>query len=494
MNNHTIIRMLKKTFMRHWRFNGHKIFKIYIANPAPSSGSSIHTWANRGCYKGIIFEDPPTRENIMSDRRAYLYMIKEDFDDMINISPVDSAFNTLYSVTTAMFIDMESGIGYRSFAYISPDTYAYNLFNASVPVQDGLVKIRITPSALTSVTVLGISAALLDGCDFKLAPAQAAPTATGSGIVLFAGGYNSSSGSHYQDITKYIIGSSNTATTFGRLLDQSHSGSATGQTGGRGLFIGGKNPLYVSSRNKQGAIEDINYVTFSTASNTSFFAELVTALYYTTSCSNGDKVAVVGGASYDYDASSYKDVSMDVVQYTSINTPVNCSEFSTITDVKQACCTSNGKLDVGLYAGGRHAPRAPDPFSSQDYPVTAMHRMTLSTKTVSATIGNLIFPTYDAAMVSNGSGNIAVFIAGIYDNYLANFMEYTDIVTGTSMTTFGSCEPGQSVGGSNGINNKAVFRQRSSIYTITINTPANATSFASIADAGYSMCNQDKID
>ena len=495
MNNHTIRRMLMKTFMRQWRFNGQKVFKIFIKDSSPSSGSSLSTWANRGCYKGIVLEEPPSRDNVDSERASYMYLIKSDFEEVVNLSPTDSSFNLLYGSTTALFLDMSTGVSYRPFSVGSSGSYLYSLFRSCVPVQNSLIKIRLMPAPLTDIAITGISAALLDGCDINLAPAQSAPTSAGSGMVLFAGGMDGSTSSYYQDITKYVIGSNNTAASFGRLLDQSHMGSATGQTGGRGLFIGGCYTMFSTSTNPRGAIEDINYITFSTASNTSYFAQLVLAMYYTAAASNGDKVCIVGGAANRLYNSAYLDEAKDFIQYTSINTPVNCNQFSSITDVKQTACTSNGKLDVALYAGGRYTSVPTNPFDTlQDYAVSTMRRVTISTKTVSSVIGNLTQATFDAAMVSNGAGNTAVLVAGRCDTATANIMEYITIPTGTSMSAFGICDAGQATAGSNGSGNKAVFRQQGSISTITINTPANATAFATITASQYSMCNQDKID
>lgn len=489
MNNHTIRRMLEKTFLRQWRFNGQKVFKCFLKNTAATAGTLVD-WSNRGCFKCLLLEEPRSSSG---DRHVAIYMLATDFDKFVNLSTSDSSFDVLINSSSAMFVDMSNGRGYLSAAVSSGNTSIYYLNSAASRIQDGLVKITVRPPSTVGLSITGVSSIMMDGCDLQLAPAQAAPTATGTGMVLFAGGAVDNI-TYYQEIIRYTIASSNSASAFGRLMDQSSAGAGTGQTGGRGLFIGGRYPLFRDDyANHRGLIEDINYITFSTTSNTSFFSELVSRMDYMVALTNCDRVCVVGGAV----EGAYQDkiVSVNNMQYTSINTPVRCSIFATITGVKQAAGVSNGKNNIGIYAGGRYAPVDSDPFVVVDYAVTDINRVTINTNNTASSVSNLSTAKYNSCMVSNGIGDIAVLVGGQNDSVTITDMEYMTISTGVNMTAFGTCTSGASVGASNGSGNKAVFKQNGQIYTININTPMNATSFASSAlEAQYSMCNQDKVD
>jgi hypothetical protein len=204
---------------------------------------------------------------------------------------------------------------------------------------------------------------------------------------IFGGGND---GSSYVNTIDYVtISSPGNATDFGDLWDGLYapSGCSNGSND-RGVFSGGVGQPWDDGQNT------IGYVTISTTSNTTDFGDLTFARYMMGGCSNGTSERGVfwGGAGH-----RGGDVDKETIDYITISSTGNATDFGDQVAVSASGATSNGTSDRGVNCGG-------DKSGDFNY----IQYVTISSTGNAADLGDLTVASSWIDATSSGEGDVAV--------------------------------------------------------------------------------------
>ena len=232
--------------------------------------------------------------------------------------------------------------------------------------------------------------------------------------------------------------------------------------GDRGLFFGGR---------ASGIVYDtIDYIDITTSGNATDFGNLTTAIWGTSSASNGTYAISGQGRT---STNTYP----DFLDYVTVATAANATSFGTnlsTVDLHLKSATSDGTY--GLWSGG-------------GLTVNTIEYITIATSGSMSDFGDLT-----EAATQNGAFNDATYsvFAGGYNTDITNFICYVTTATPSNATDFGDLNSGsQSHSGTSdstrglffGGYEQGTYAKQNNIQYVTIATPSNATDFGDLSAA-----------
>jgi len=245
-------------------------------------------------------------------------------------------------------------------------------------------------------------------------------------------------------------------------------GQAKKNIGSYGLFGGGQ------SAGAGTQVNNIDYITIPTTGNATDFGDL-TNNQTPAGTSNGINDRAVWGGGHD--GSGY----VDTIQYNTISTlSGNATDFGNLQQARGggiAGC-SNGSNDRGIFAGGHNND------DEIDY-------ITISTRGNGTDFGNLTVGRYGVCGADNGTDERGVF-AGVWNGNKLDTIDYITINSAGNATDFGNLlASGYGAAScSNNTNDRAVFAglnpngtYLNTIQYITIISTGNATDFGDLSAA-----------
>lgn len=285
---------------------------------------------------------------------------------------------------------------------------------------------------------------------------------------VFAGG---SASTGPQLIIEYIdITSLGDASVFGDLTENK-STTAACSNGSRGVFIGGANAS--STR-----VTDIEYITIASPGNATGFGDITTGTQAGSGISDGTYGLIAGGIQ----TGGSPFIRTDTIEYFTISTPDNASDFGNLTVGRFATATcSDGTY--GIIAGGNDGSSTIE----IDYITTA-------TPGHAAGFGNLTALTFWSSGVSDATYGVIGSLYSSTDgsgNHVGSGIDYMTIATTGSATDFGDFTTGSTNMGGTGASNgsRGLFHvadafggpaYRTNIEYVTIASPGNAAGFGNL--------------
>lgn len=275
-------------------------------------------------------------------------------------------------------------------------------------------------------------------------------------IGLVAGGYHNSYGWYnYAGIEKINISTTGSASSFGNLsYGRSHMGNGM-SSGVRGVFQGGWNGGH---GNHNG---NMDYVTFATPGNATYFGTFTHENYGSSSVSDGTRGVIGPG----YNATGTGSTGHhQVSRYITIETPGNAMQFGTIKQGYWGSAVSSGTR--GVFDG----------YSRNSGWDRSMEYITIQTLGNSIYFGNTGgHYGYPSAVTDAIKG---VYFGG-WPTY--NSISYITIATPSNGTSFGNCnQQYEGAGLSNGIRGVASHSWNNTAQYVVIQTPSNAMNFGNM--------------
>ena len=281
-------------------------------------------------------------------------------------------------------------------------------------------------------------------------------------IGLIAGGYGSSSGSYREtNIERINIATTGNGSTFGNLsYGRSHMGAGMSSSV-RGVFQGGWAAGHGNHNGK------MDYVTFSTPGNATYFGTFGHENYGSSAVSDGTRGVIGPG---------YNGVSGDgpighhyISKYITIETPGNASQFGTIKQGYWGSAVSSGTR--GVFGG----------YSRNGWD-SRLEYITIQTPSNSIYFGNT------QRHRSAGPNTVTDAIKGVYfGGYTGAWnnarIEYITIATPSNSVDFGNAlgTTGEGAGISNGVRGVSTNRWWSNTAEyIVIQTPMNSMYFGTL--------------
>jgi len=267
----------------------------------------------------------------------------------------------------------------------------------------------------------------------------------------------------YYGIEYITISTTGNSTSFGNLsvITKTMGATSNGITG-RGIFVGGKNWGGV-------IINNIEYITISTSSNSIDFGDLSAATAYKVSTSNGtnDRGVFAGGIGGGVS---------DTIDYLTISSTGNTTPFGDLAyPVVNNAATSNGTNNRGIFSGGSRW--GTNPTNTIEY-------ITITSTSNATNFGDLVADNrWVHASISNLTNNRGLFLGGVFDGYTNN-IEYVTISSTSNSYDFGDLinAKGGFPGTSNGTNERGVVGATSGtiLEYVTISSTGNATTFGNL--------------
>ena len=216
------------------------------------------------------------------------------------------------------------------------------------------------------------------------------------------------------------IATTGNATDFGDLNNAvAYAAGCASQT--RGIHAGG-------NTGPAGEVDVIEYVTIASAGNATDFGNLLSAQSEISGCSSPTRGIIMGG-----NAGAPNNVRQNVIQYITIATTGNATDFGDLTRVAAhgAACSSNTR---GIYAGGYGAASPTNTYSN------IIEFITIATTGNATDFGDLITARVSWDGTSNNSRGI---LGGGYTPSNVNTIEYITIANTGNATDFGDLLQGQ---------------------------------------------------
>ena len=215
----------------------------------------------------------------------------------------------------------------------------------------------------------------------------------------------------------------------------------------------------------------IEYITISTPSNGTTFGNLTVSREGTAATSDASRGVWAGGN--DFGPGGGLIGAVDTIDYITIATPGNATDFGNLTAVQEALregAASNGSR--GVFGGGQDS----------NNPVNIIHYITIATTGNATDFGDLTSTRRGSA--ANGDGVRGVFGGG-YMNSKVNTIDYITIATTGNATDFGdlvqvSDNMGACSDGSRGL--WAGGGSLTLIQSVTISTTSNAVTFGNLTE------------
>jgi len=280
-------------------------------------------------------------------------------------------------------------------------------------------------------------------------------------IGLIAGGWGSSGHHRNASIEKITISTPGNGISFGNLTyGRSHMGAGMSSSV-RGVFQGGWNGSHGTHNGK------MDYVTFASPGNATYFGTLGYENYGSSSVSDGTRG--VNGPGYNGSGSGPRGHHY-IAKYITIETPSNASKFGTIKEGYWGSSVSSGTRGVfGGYSRRGWASRL-------DY-------ITIQTPKNSIYFGSTRRHRGPAGSALTDSIK-GLYFGGWDGNWFNNYIEYITIATPSNGLDFGrtkSTRNSAGIGISNGI--KGVHAARwwnNTMEYVTIQTPMNSINFGTM--------------
>ena len=220
-------------------------------------------------------------------------------------------------------------------------------------------------------------------------------------------------GNHTSNVIQYFtFSTTGNCVDFGDLLAKDYGISGL-SNGTRGVFAGGRD-----RGGYRGFTQVISYVTIATTGNAASFGNLISQpsnQHYAKmgGVCNGTRGVFAGGSVYNF---------TNIIQYITVDTTSNASDFGDLTTIKAAMGSASGG-DRGVFYGGYYQDTA-------GYNLTVIDYISIPTTGNASDFGDTI-----TAGVSNGCSDNSrgVFNAGAYTGTL----EYLTIANTGNATDFG---------------------------------------------------------
>lgn len=235
--------------------------------------------------------------------------------------------------------------------------------------------------------------------------------------------------------------------------------------GDRGLFAGSTGP-----------VNTIEYITISSAGNSTDFGDLMVARYTLGSTSNGtiDRGIFAGGTT---------GAETNIIDYITISSIGDATDFGDLAFVRcEHTGTSNGTSNRGVFGGGKTGGSTQ--INNIDY-------ITISSTGNSQDFGDLTLGRQAFGATSNATNDRGVFAGGY--NY-TNVIDYITISSAANAINFGDLTGTRYIndtGCSNGTNERGLFGsgfdssvRLNIIDYITISSTGNAADFGDLTFAG----------
>jgi hypothetical protein len=338
---------------------------------------------------------------------------------------------------------------------------------------------------------------------------------------LFAGGVQNTPVTSYENSIRYItIATTGNATDFGDLTAPGRTYLSACSSSTRGVFGGGFTfPALPAGT----TVNTMDYVTIATIGNATDFGDLSATKEFTDgACSSSTRGVFIGGSIQTPSTGSIN-TTFNTIDYITIATTGNSTNFGTITGRHQANTGACSSPSRGVFGGGSFIATAADapaytPGSSYYGPTTTEY-FTIATTGNSTTFGNALGSRFFSAAASTsnsirgvfGGGNEAFATPGA--TLQTNRIEYITISTQGTTTDFGDLTVVRSYltacsdsdggiveagggGGGGGGSGRGLFAGCKSnipltntnfntIDYITISTTGNATDFGDLTVARY---------
>ena len=280
-------------------------------------------------------------------------------------------------------------------------------------------------------------------------------------VGLIAGGWGSNGQGHRNsNIEKINISTTGNGTNFGNLTyGRSHMGSGM-SSGSRGVFQGGWNWSHGSHNGK------MDYVTFATPGNATYFGTIGYENYGSSSVSDGTRGVI--GPGYNHRGGGPRGHHY-ISNYITIETPGNASKFGTIKSAYWGSAVSSGTR--GVFGG----------YSRRGWS-SRLEYITIQTPKNSIYFGNT--RRHRGPSPNTVTDAIkGVYFGGWNGRWNNSRIEYITIATPSNAMDFGNAQgrTGVGVGVSNGVRGVSTNRwwSNTSEY-ITIQTPMNSISFGTL--------------
>jgi hypothetical protein len=211
----------------------------------------------------------------------------------------------------------------------------------------GLQTIGSWPSGNTKVnTVEYITTAspgnATDFGDLTQGKSHLCTASNGTRAVIFGGRYQGESPNYTNTVIDYLtIGTTGNASDFGDCTSASTYGAGISNDT-YGLQCGGYGRISGSNTNKQ----NIDVVTIATAANATDFGDLLSLTHSAGGCSDATRGIIAGGGPNPNGV----DNRSNVIQYVTVATPSNATDFGDLTLARTGSGTSNGTY--GTFCGG----------------------------------------------------------------------------------------------------------------------------------------------
>ena len=216
---------------------------------------------------------------------------------------------------------------------------------------------------------------------------------------VFAGG--DPDGATQSNVIDYItIASAGDAVDFGDMTDTWNRASGAGDAT-YALFAGGRR---AGSGNANGWTENIDRITVATTGNATDFGDLSRFKDNTAGNSNGTRATFSGGST-----NTGSNVTLDVIDYVTVATPGNASDFGDLLAVNESAAATSGGAggggggssfwggDRGIYLGGYYGAR-----------LTTISYLNMTTTGNTADFGDLTKGRNNLCAASNGTRVFAV--------------------------------------------------------------------------------------
>ena len=217
-----------------------------------------------------------------------------------------------------------------------------------------------------------------------------------------------------KDIIQYITFSTLSNTSdFGDLSEARYHCTATASNGTRGVVAGGQPPTASG-----GARDIIEYVTIATTGDAVDFGNLTDTRIGSAGASNGTRMVIAGGST-----DALGSTVVDFIEYIAIATTGNATDFGNLTNARHYAPGGVGDGTYGVFGGGYDSSYS----NVIDY-------VTISTTANASDFGDLT-TAQKAFTTAAGDGTKGVFFGGQHP--AVNIIDYVTIASAGNATDFG---------------------------------------------------------
>jgi hypothetical protein len=280
-------------------------------------------------------------------------------------------------------------------------------------------------------------------------------------VGLIAGGWGSLGSYRNASIEKITISTPGNGTSFGNLTyGRSHMGCGM-SSGTRGVFQGGWNWSHGKHNGK------MDYVTFATPGNATYFGTFGHENYGSSSVSDGTRGVI--GSGYNHRGGGPRGHHY-IARYITIETPGNAAKFGTIKAGYWGTAVSSGTR--GVFGG----------YSRRGWS-SRLHYITIQTPRNSIYFGNTRRHRGPAGSATTDTIK-GLYFGGWDGNWHNNFIEYITIATPSNGIDFGRIRNhwnSAGIGLSNGVRGIHAARWwNNDMEYVTIQTPMNSIDFGNM--------------